>query len=409
MRSTFKVLFFLKRDKQKANGNVPLFCRITVDGKEARFGMKKDIHPKFWDVKTGKAAGRTGEATEINTLLDNTKSAIIKVYRELQERENNVSAEKIKNAFLGIDIKHQNLLELFDRHNREKKLLVGISIAKSTYNKYRITRDHLADYLKEWHHLSDISLKEINHKFVCDFETFLLTAKGSEENTIAKYMQMFKHVTGLAVKYGWIQNNPFSDYKIHLKKTDRGYLTQEEIEILINWKFAEKHLEKVRDIFVFCCFTGLSYIDVKRLTGEEIKTSFDGGLWIMGKRRKTDVGYNVPLLEIPKRILEKYKDTLRNGKALPVTTNQYSNVYLKKIGEMCGLKKKLTFHLSRHTFATLTLSKGVSIESVSKMLGHTNIQTTQIYARITNEKIGNDMALFAGKVKEMETKFAVNF
>jgi site-specific recombinase XerD len=408
MRSTFKVLFFLKRDKQKSNGNVPLFCRITVDGKEVRFGMKKDVNPKFWDVKTGKAVGRTFEAAEINSLLDNTRFAIVGIYRDLQEKENNVTAEKIKNAFLGTDVRHRTLLELFDEHNREKKLLVGISIAKSTYNKYRITRDHLAAYIKNWYNLSDIALKEINHKFVCDFELFLLTVRHSEENTIAKYMQMFKHVIGIAVKYGWVRDNPFSGYRIHLKKTDRGYLTQEEIEILINQKFTAEHLEKVRDIFVFCCFTGLSYIDVKRLTCDDIKTSFDGGLWIMGKRRKTDVGYNVPLLEIPKRILKKYEGTLPNGRSLPVTTNQYSNIYLKKIGELCGLKKKLTFHLSRHTFATLTLSKGVSIESVSKMLGHTNIQTTQIYARITNDKIGNDMALFAGKIKEMETKLVIN-
>jgi site-specific recombinase XerD len=408
MRSTFKVLFYLKRDKKKANGLIPLFCRITVDGKEARFGMKKDINPKFWDVNVGKATGRTSEATEINTLLDNTKSAIYKVYRDLQEKENNVSAEKIKNCFLGIDAKHQNLLELFDQHNREKKMLVGINIAKSTYNKYRITRDHLAAYIKDWHHLSDIPLKEINHKFVCDFETFLLTERHSEENTIAKYMQMFKHIIGIAIKYRWIYDNPFSGYKIHLKKTDRGYLTQEEIEILINQKFSTKKLERARDVFVFCCFTGLSYIDVRKLTEENIKISFDGGQWIMGKRRKTDVGYNVPLLEIPKMILEKYKGSLPDGRLLPVTTNQNSNIYLKEIGELCGLKKKLTFHLSRHTFATLTLSKGVSIESVSKMLGHTNIQTTQIYARITSDKISNDMALFAGKVKEMGTKLAVN-
>ncbi|MDR0873142.1 MAG: site-specific integrase [Prevotellaceae bacterium] len=407
MRSTFKVLFFLKRDKEKANGNVPLFCRITVDGKEARFGMKKDINPKFWDVKVGKAIGRTSEATEINALLDNTKSAIIKVYRDLQEKDNSVSAEKIKNVFLGIDSKRQNLLELFDEHNREKKLLVGISIAKSTYNKYRITRDHLAAYIKDWHRLSDIPLKEINHKFVCDFETYLLTERHSEENTIAKYMQMFKHIVGIAIKYRWICDNPFSGYKIHLKKSDRGYLTQDEIEILMKQKFTATKLERARDVFVFCCFTGLSYIDVKRLTADNIKTSFDGGLWIMGKRRKTDVGYNVPLLDIPKAILEKYNSALPDERSLPVTTNQKSNVYLKEIGEICGLKKKLTFHLSRHTFATLTLSKGVSIESVSKMLGHTNIQTTQIYAKITNEKISNDMALFADKVKGMETKLTI--
>jgi integrase len=290
--------------------------------------MKKEVNPKFWDVKAGKATGRTLEAAEINTLLDNTRSAIVGIYRSLQERENSVTAEKIKNAFLGTDVKHRTLLELFDEHNREKKLLVGISIAKSTYNKYRITRDHLTAYLKERHQLSDISLKEINHKFVCDFELFLLTARHSEENTIAKYMQMFKHIIGIALKYGWIHENPFSGYRIHLKKTDRGYLTQNEIEILINQKFTARHLEKVRDIFVFCCFTGLSYIDVKRLTRDDIKISFDGELWIMGKRRKTDTGYRVPLLEIPKRIMEKYEGTLPDGRLLPVTTNQYSNVYL---------------------------------------------------------------------------------
>jgi site-specific recombinase XerD len=409
MRSTFKVLFYLKRDKQKKDGSVPLFCRITVDGREVRFGMKRDVQPGYWNVKAGKATGRSGEAAEINTLLDSTKAAIYRVYRDMQEKDGSVTAEKIKNSFLGIDSRHHNLLELFDRHNAEKKMLVGISIVKSTYSKYRITRDHLAAYIRERHHLPDISLKDISHRFVCGFETFLLAERHSGENTIAKYMQMFKHVVDIARRYGWIHDCPFSGYKIHLKKTDRGYLTQEEIEILMNHKFTAKHLEKVRDIFVFCCFTGLSYIDVKRLTHDDITVSFDGGLWVMGKRRKTGVGYRVPLLEIPLRILEKYRGTLPDNRALPVTTNQYSNVFLKKIGEMCGLKKKITFHLARHTFATLTLSKGVSIESVSKMLGHANIQTTQIYARITGEKISSDMALFAGKVKEMGDRFAVNF
>jgi site-specific recombinase XerD len=409
MRSTFKVLFFLKRDKQKANGSIPLFCRITVDGKEVRFGMKKDIHPRFWDVNAGKAAGRTNEAVEINTLIDNTKSAIYKVYRDLQERENNVTAEKVKNVFLGIEIKHQTLLQVFDEQNKEKQLLVGKTIAESTYDKYRITRDHMAEFLKKEYNLSDISLKDINHKFICDFELFMLTTRNCAENTTAKYIQFFKHIIIIAMKNGWIYKNPFADYNIQIKKTDRGYLTQEEIEVLMKLKFETSRLERVRDVFVFCCFSGLSYIDVKRLTGDNIRTSFDGNLWIMGKRGKTDVSYNVPLLEIPQMILDKYNGKSSDNRLLPVINNQNTNAYLKEIGTLCGIKKKLTFHLSRHTFATLTLSKGVSIESVSKMLGHTNIQTTQIYARITNEKISNDMALFAGKVKGMETKLAVNF
>jgi site-specific recombinase XerD len=189
---------------------------------------------------------------------------------------------------------------------------------------------------------------------------------------------------------------------------DRGYLAQEEIEILMRQKFETKRLERLRDVFVFCCFTGLSYIDVKNLTEEHIRTSFDGNLWIMGKRGKTDTGYQVPLLEVPKMILARYKSSLKNDRLLPVINNQNTNAYLKEIGKLCGLKKKLTFHLSRHTFATLTLSKGVSIESVSKMLGHTNIETTQIYARITSDKISNEMAQFAGKVRGMETKLAAS-
>jgi len=408
MRSTFRVLFYLKRDKQKTNGNIPLFCRITVDGKEVRFSMKTDVNPECWDVKMGKAGRRTNEAVDINTLIDNTKSAIYKVYRELQEKENNVTAEKVKNTFLGIDVKRQNLLELFDQHNADIKKLIGISHSESTYDKYQITRSHLANFIKKWYDLSEVSLKDINHKFICDFEIFLLTSRGCAANTTAKYIQLFKHIIIIAIKNGWIYKNPFAEYSIQIKKVDRGYLTQEELETIMNHKFSVKRLERVRDVFIFCCFCGLSYIDVKNLNENNICTSFDGRLWIMGKRGKTKVSYNIPLLEIPQMILKKYKDTLPGNQLLPVINNQNTNAYLKEIGTLCSINKNLTFHLARHTFATLTLSKGVSIESVSKMLGHTNIQTTQLYARITNSKVGNEMAHFAGEVTGMKSKFAIN-
>jgi site-specific recombinase XerD len=407
MRSTFKVLFYLKRDKQKTNGTIPLFCRITVDGKETRFGMKKDVNPKYWDVKAGKVSGRMREAAEINMLIDVTKSAIHEIYRDMQAKGNGVTAEKVRNAFLGVDVRQESLLELFDKHNGEQKASVGKSISESTYDKYRITRKHLADFIGEKYDLRDISLKKIGHGFICDFEIFMLTSRKCAENTTAKYMQIFKHVISIAMKCGMIFENPFSEYKIKTEKTDRGYLIRDEIELLMRQKFDGKRLERVRDIFVFCCFTGLSYIDVKGLSSDNIRT-IDGKPWITGKRGKTDESYNIPLLEIPKTILEKYADTVSDDRLLPVISNNTTNAYLKEIGALCGIKKKLTFHLSRHTFATLTLSKGVSLESVSKMLGHTNIQTTLIYARITSEKIGNDMALFAGKIKDMETKLISN-
>jgi len=203
--------------------------------------------------------------------------------------------------------------------------------------------------------------------------------------------------------------NPFINYKIEDEKSERGYLTQREVEILMNWKL-DKKLEQTRDVFIFCCFTGLSYIDVFKLTKERINLSIDGQQWIMGKREKTDVDYFIPMMEIPKKNLEKYKNEIfKDGKFLPLKVSLTVNRHLKEISEICGINKHLTFHLSRHTFATLTMSKGVSLESVSKMLGHKNIQTTQIYTKMTTEKVGRDMAIFAESIKETERKFVVNF
>lgn len=244
--------------------------------------------------------------------------------------------------------------------------------------------------------------------FITDFEVYLLTTGGCSHNTTAKFMQFFKRIIIIAKNNGWLTVDPFTNYKIRIKKVDRGYLTQNEVEAIMAKNFPTKRLEQVRDIFIFSCFCGLAYIDVKKLKKENIRTSFDGNLWIIGKREKTDVSFSIPLLDIPKRILEKYEGTLPDNRILPVPSNQKMNSYLKEIGAICGIDKDLTFHLARHTFATLTLSKGVSIESVSKMLGHTNIKTTQIYAKITDAKISYDMNAFAGKVKSMGKKLAVN-
>ena len=409
MRSTFKVLFFLKRDKQKKDGSVPVYCRITIDGKESRFGMKKNIDPKLWNVKEGKATGKSTESSEINALLEKTKAGIHKIYRDIQERENAVSAEKVKNIFLGIDSKQYMLLKAFDEHVEEKFNLIGKRIVKSTYHRYYYLRIRLSEFLTEKYHLSDIPLREINYQFIRDFEMYLLTVRGNKQSTIAQYLINLKKIVELAYKNEWIFRNPFINYKIEDEKSERGYLTQREVEVLMNWKL-DKKLERTRDVFIFCCFTGLSYIDVFKLTKEQINLSIDGQQWIMGKREKTDMDYFIPMMEIPKKILEKYKnETFKDGKLLPVKVSLTVNRHLKEISEICGISKHLTFHLSRHTFATLTMSKGVSLESVSKMLGHKNIQTTQIYAKMTTEKVGRDMAIFAESIKETERKFVVNF
>lgn len=387
---------------------MPIFCRITIDKEEARFGIKKDVNPSIWDVQAGRAVGRTSEVVEINSIIDKTKSALFNVYNEILLSDVNVTAEKVKHHFLGGATKNHNLLEQFKRHNEDVEKLVGITKTKATLQKYEVTRKHLTNFIKEKYNLSDISFKEINHQFLTDFEVYLLTTCGCNPNTTAKFMQFFKRIVIIAKNNGWIKADPFANYKIRIKKVDRGYLSQEEVEAIMTKKFSTKRLEQVRDIFIFSCFCGLAYIDVKNLRENNIRTSFDGGLWIMGKREKTDVSFTIPLLEVPQKILDKYKGLFPDNKILPVPSNQKMNSYLKEIGDLCGIEKDLSFHVARHTFATLTLSKGVSIESVSKMLGHTNIRTTQIYARITDSKISHDMTAFAGKVKDMGEKLVIN-
>ena len=398
MRSTFKVLFYLKRDKQKINGMIPLFCRITVDGQEARFGMKCDVNPKVWDVKTSKATGRTAEVAKINTLVDSTKAAIHKVYHEMQERENYVTAEKIKNIFLGIEHKHQTLLELFDSHNKERELQVRVSICRATYKKYCVTRQYVADFLMYKYNRHDIPVKEVNKHFIVDFEIWLSTMFDFSRNYIVALLKNLHHIIELALHKEWIHRNPFKDYKLQWQKVDRGYLTQSEIEMLMNGRFENKRLEQACDIFIFCTFTGLAYVDVKHLAAGNIQSSVDGKLWIKGKRKKTNTDYNIPLLNIPKMILEKYKGKAQGDLVLPVMKRERYNYLLKEVGKLCGISKNMSSHLARHTFATLALTKGVSIESVSKMLGHTNISMTQIYARVTDKKIGDEMSMFADKL-----------
>jgi len=404
MKSTFRVLFYVKRDKLKSDGTLPLMCRITIDGQASRFNTKVSVNPNIWDAKAAIALGKSNEAVEVNNLLNNIKTSIYNVYHDLQTKENNVNAERVKNIFLGIEVKHQTVLELFQRHNEDVAKLVGISKSKETLQKYEVARKRVADFIKEYYQVSDISLKEVNHMFLHNFEIYLMTICKCKENTTAKFLQRFRTIIIMAKNNGWIHVDPFANYKIRFKKTDRGYLTQEEVDIIMQKEFATERLERVRDIFIFSCLTGLAYIDVKNLRTNNIRTSFDGGLWVMGKREKTGVSYNVPLLDIPKRIIEKYSGKLPDNKVLPVMSNQKMNEYLKEIGTICGIDKGLSYHLARHTFATLTLTKGVSIESVSKMLGHTNIKTTQIYARITDVKVSNDMASFAEKLENKRIK-----
>jgi len=408
MKSTFKVLFYLKRNAIRKDGKMPIVTRVTVDGIIAQFNTKLEIQPNYWSVKTGKVIGHPSDSKQHNAQLEEIKASLHGIYHELQRKDNYVTAEKVKNEFLGISENHETLLNLFQKHNEDVKKLIGVSKSAGTYQKYEVTRRHLQKFMQLKYQITDISLKEIKHLFVTDFEIYLLTTAACNTNTTAKFMQFFKRIILIARNNGLIATDPFANYKIRLISVDRGYLTQEDVEKILKKEFAIKRLELVRDIFIFSCFTGLSYIDIKNLTNKEIRTSFDNNLWIMTKRQKTKVDSNILLLDVPKMIIEKYKGKSVNDQVLPILSNQKMNAYLKEVGDLCEVDKELTFHLARHTFATtITLAKGVPIETVSKMLGHTNIRTTQIYARITDSKISNDMQALAGKLQGIEKMFKI--
>ena len=399
-------MFYLKKNSLKKTGYAPLMVRITINGKSAPFSLKAEAKPEDWDTKSGRLRGRAKEANDLNSYIDDVRSKIRKHYRELCDRESVVSAAMVKDAFLGFNTKKDTLLCLFDNFNENYQTLVGKETTQSRYWCYLNVRKRLYEFLRKKKNKEDISLKDISLQFITEFERFLLIDCGNARNTAMKNMHMFKRIVVEAHNNGWVFVNPFAPYKFQYEKTDRGFLSEDELKTLMQQQIKNPQEEIARDIFVFCCFTGLSYCDVKGLCEEHIQRSFDGQMWIMTKRQKTNVTSNVRLLSIPQQILEKYKGKCEGDKLLPVPTNGNGNIHLKKVGEDCKIATKITFHLARHTFATtVTLGKGVPIESVSKMLGHTNIRTTQIYARIVDNKVSNDMEVLSQKLGNLENVY----
>lgn len=399
-QSNFNIRFYLRTNHVNKDGTCAIMVRVTVNSERVVFSTKLSADPDKWDAKANRVYGKSKSDRELNRTLDDMSSSIRSHYYELERYEASVTAEKVRNSFLGITARTESLMQLFREYMDECASLAGISKSKATVQKYDRCYRRVQEFLKAKYNLSDIPLVEIGHKFITDLECYLRTVSQCNENTTAKFLQTFKMIIIRARNNGYIKGDPFSNYRIRLKRVDRGYLTEEELSAIMGKEFATKRLSQVRDVFIFSCYTGLAYIDIKELTADNIRTSFDGNQWIMTHRHKTETPVNVPLLDIPKQLVTKYQGTTKDGKLLPVLSNQKMNAYLKEIATLCGIDKNITFHLARHTFATtITLSQGVPIESVSKMLGHTNIQTTQIYARITNDKISRDMAVLSSKMK----------
>ncbi|MEO2052603.1 MAG: site-specific integrase [Allomuricauda sp.] len=303
---------------------------------------------------------------------------------------------------MGKGEKLKMLLELFDEHNQQMEKLIDIEFALGTYKRYHTTRTHVAEFIKSELRKSDIPVRDVDLKFIKGFEYFLKVTKKCNHNSALKYVNNFKKIIRMAVAHEWISKDPFYNYKVQFKTVEREFLSKEELQTLVDKEIEGERLNVVRDMFVFCCYTGLSYIDVQKLHPDHIVKHIDGTFWIKSKRTKTKSRLGIPLLPTAVGILEKYQDHPKvvNGDCvLPVLSNQKSNAYLKEIADLCSIKKNLTTHLARHTFATtVTLSNGVPIETVGQMLGHKNLRTTQHYAKIIDRKVSEDMAVLKNKL-----------
>ena len=404
MKSTFSIIFYLKRQVVKKDGTVPVMGRITVDGTQAQFSCKVTANPKLWDTKGGRMTGKSMQASEVNRKLDKMRVSINKHYQEILDRDNYVTAEKVKNAFLGLEYRCQTLLKVYAQYNEDYEKLYKAGMRSwGSLRKYRCVYRHLQEFLQSRYHVNDISLKELTPAFITDFEAFLRTDKHLCENSLSVYMLPLRTMVFRAIDNGWLTRDPFHDYKVPKVETTRGFLTKEEIHLLMNAELKRKTMQLIRDLYLFCCFTGLSFADLKNLKEEHIQTFFDDSEWIMIDRQKTGVRSTIKLLDYPKSIMEKYRGLCADGRIFPVPCYSDCRGILLRVAKKCGITKHLTWHMSRHTMATeICLTNGVPIETVSSILGHKNIKTTQIYAKITKEKLNKDMDKLSLQLNHIE-------
>ena len=397
---TFTILFWLYKSKMR-NNKAPIYCRITVNGKRAQFSTKRSISPTKWISTAGVAKGNSEEARVLNAYLDMIKGEIHKHYNRLLASDKFITADTLKNNFLGMDEKERTLLETYEYHNQRLEERIGIDVVKSTLTKYKTALLKLKLFVRKRYKLSDIFLRELNHQFVVEFENYLKVNDDVSHNTTMKYIRDLKKVMNMAVANDWLVKNPFANFKCSYKKVVREILTEQELKALAEKEFSITRLEEVRDVFLFCCYTDYAFVDVQKLTPSDVAFGIDGGKWIYINRAKTGTRSHVPLLPPAEAIINKYKLHLyceEKGKLLPVKSNQKMNSYLQEIADLCGIKKKLTMHIARHTFATtVTLSNGVPIETVSRLLGHTKLAATQIYAQVLEHKVSEDMSILKAR------------
>jgi len=396
--NSFGIYFNIRADKEK-DGKAPVFVGITVNGQKVLMVLQQKVTVKCWDMKKGMGKSNTAEGREMNTYLEQVRQSIGDCYKDLQVQRKLITAELIKAAFLRTGSDEHTLAEIAAYHNE----MEAGQLAQGTMKNYYTTQKYITEFVAKQYKRKEFFLSELNYKFIQDFEIFLRKHQPADHqkpltnNGIMKHLERFRKMVNLAFRLDWIHRDPFEKFQLKFNRVEKEFLTTHELAALESKEIRLPRLSMVRDIFVFCCYTGLAFVDVTNLKPANICKGEDGGLWIKTYRQKTTIPVNVPILKQAQRIMDKYQNNIRataNGTIFPVLSNQKMNSYLKELAEICDITKVLTFHIARHTFATtVTLLNGVPMETVSKLLGHTTMRSTQVYAKVIEKKVSADMAL----------------
>ena len=401
-RATFTILFFIKRSKLLKTGEAPVYLRITSNGDSSEISIKRSIKPSLWDTARNKAKGTSPVATEINDYLTSIRGQLFMHQRELQEAGKQITAKVLLNTFLGVGEKQWSLVELFQEHNDNLKQLIGNGFSPLTLQRYDAALKHIRNYCTVQYNNEKLPLTEVNNKFITGFDFYLKTVAKCQHNSSMKHIKALKKVIRIGLANDYIRKDPFVSYRITQKNVEREYLTQAEIDTIISKEINIQRLDVIRDLFIFECYTGLAYKDLEALKKENIEIGIEGHKWIVTRRGKTGVTCRIPIFPVTESIIKKYAahaEVLISGKLLPVPSNQKMNAYLKELASICGIDKDLHTHLARHTFATtITLSNGIPMETVSKLLGHRKMQTTQIYAKVIDKKVEDDIEMLRAKL-----------
>lgn len=386
------ILFFIKRKKLLKDGTASIFARVTFNRLSAEVATGKSVMPSHWVATKGRAKGNTLVNKQVNSFLDQMEYKLHDLTLQIQREGKQVSAKEILSRYKNLNAPKAGILALYGEHNQELKELVGISLALNTYKRHETSMKLFQEFLDYKYHVKDMAVNEVNSEVLQKYQHYLMTVRHNNNNTTVKYLKNLGKVLHLAVSRKLISSSPLEDMKLKIEPVDKDFLSKEELLRFSNKVFGVQRLEQVRDVFLFCCYTGLAYVDVHSLTANDIVEE-DGRFWIKKARHKTNVMCHIPVLKPAKEILDKYTSwAYATGKLLPVLSNQKMNAYLKEIAAIVGINKELTTHTARHTFATtVTLANHVSIENVSKMLGHSSVRMTQHYARILDASIENEM------------------